>query len=128
MGMFDTVIIDYDWPDEITDTEFQTKDLEDMLDTYTINEEGRLVLHKHHHEEVPEEERPYYGKPEWDENPIYRIMGSINSVFDEYVDMNYHGMLEIHNFIDGEWFSYNLKFTDGTLVDIERNEQWSKNR
>jgi len=123
MGMFDTVLIEYDWPDDIEDNSFQTKDLENMMDNYTITEEGRLIFHKCHMEEVPEEERPYYGKPEWDTNPIFQIMGCMNSVFDEDVDMNFHGILEVYNLIGDEWFSYNLKFTDGILVDIERNKR-----
>jgi hypothetical protein len=43
MGMFDTVYCKYPLPDaRDQDLEFQTKDLECLLDTYTIAEDGRL--------------------------------------------------------------------------------------
>ena len=124
MGMFDNVKIEYEMPDpEIQNGNFQTKDLENLLDNYTITKEGRLILHQCHYEEVPEEERYYYGKPEWDENPIFQFMGSMKSVFDKDVDLNFHGILEVHEMLGDEWFSYNLKFTDGTLVEVKRNVQ-----
>ena len=130
MGMFDEIKIEYKMPDsEIQNETFQTKSLENMMDNYTITEEGRLIFHKHHYEEVPEEERPYYGKPEWDESKtLFKFIGSMKSVHDEDIDMQYHGILEIHTMLggfnsdDSEWFSYSLKFTDGTLINIERNE------
>jgi len=130
MGMFDEVKIEYEMPDsEIQNETFQTKSLENMMDNYTITKEGRLIFHKCHYEEVPEEERFYYGKPEWDENKaLFKFIGSMTSVYDGDVDMQYHGILEIHTMLgkykdDGStWYSYDLKFTDGVLVNIERNK------
>lgn len=44
MGMFDTIYCKYPLPDaRDQDLEFQTKDLERLLDTYTIAEDGRLL-------------------------------------------------------------------------------------
>jgi hypothetical protein len=46
MGMFDTVYCQYPLPNpRHQDLDFQTKDLECLLDTYTITREGRLVQH-----------------------------------------------------------------------------------
>ena len=46
MGMFDTVHCDLPLPDpKHQDLEFQTKDLERLLDRYTITGDGRLVRH-----------------------------------------------------------------------------------
>lgn len=45
---------------------FQTKDLENYLGTYVIKD-GRLYERIYEHEDVPEAESPYYGRPEWDE-------------------------------------------------------------
>jgi len=128
MGMYDNVKIEYEMPDpEIQDSMFQTKDLENMLDNYTITKEGRLIWHKCYWEEVPEEERPYYGKPEWDDNGIFQFIGSMKTIPDGDEDLNFHGVLEVHELLgdpnaEYEWFSYNLKFTDGTLVEVIRNE------
>lgn len=46
MGMFDTIYCQYPLPNpRHQDLDFQTKDLECLLDTYTITREGRLVQH-----------------------------------------------------------------------------------
>ena len=45
MGMYDRVECRYPLPDpRLRDAEFQTKDLECLLQTYTITEDGRLML------------------------------------------------------------------------------------
>lgn len=43
MGMFDTVTFRYRMPDEVTGTEFQTKDLDCQCESYEISAEGRLL-------------------------------------------------------------------------------------
>jgi hypothetical protein len=46
MGMFDTIYCQYPLPNpRHQDLDFQTKDLENLLDTYTITREGRLIQH-----------------------------------------------------------------------------------
>lgn len=46
MGMFDTVRCEYPLPDPgHQDLEYQTKDLECLLDTFTITRDGRLIHH-----------------------------------------------------------------------------------
>lgn len=46
MGLFDTVKCEYPLPNSLhQDLEFQTKDLECLLDHYTITRDGRLVRH-----------------------------------------------------------------------------------
>jgi hypothetical protein len=46
MGLFDTVHCEYPLPDpRLQHLEFQTKDLECLLETYTITADGRLVRH-----------------------------------------------------------------------------------
>src|SRR5262249_43383330 len=47
MGLFDTVTCEYPLPDPSHQhSEFQTKDLECLLDHYTITRDGRLVRHR----------------------------------------------------------------------------------
>jgi hypothetical protein len=45
---------------------FQTKDFDRGMDTLIINADGTLERNRDIYEEVPEEERPYFGKPEWE--------------------------------------------------------------
>jgi hypothetical protein len=77
---------------------FQTKDLENYLGTYVIKD-GGLYERIYEYEDVPEEERPYYGKPEWDEGgPVfgkdfYRRSGSRRVVGHHDEDLEYHGDL-----------------------------------
>lgn len=130
MGMYDNVNVYYKMPDpEIQDEVFQTKSFECAMDDYTITEEGRLILHKAHWEPIPEEERPYYGKPEWEKPGLWKAIGSMKTVYDGDEDIDFHGIIEIHTILDGfsspkdsDWYSYNLKFTDGILKEITKNE------
>ena len=127
MGMFDTVVCECYLPNRPTGIkDFQTKSfgqdgIGGMMDNYTINIDGELILHKVKMLWVEEKDRPYYGKPEWEENGIYRMMGCMNSVpvGDEVLD--YHGILNIYSITDKkEWIEYNIKFTDGKVVDAKR--------
>ncbi len=127
MGMYDNVNCEYPLPETNAGMEldFQTKSFGDgftggFMDKYTITTGGELVLHKESWEMVPEEERPYYGKPEWDKNPLFQLMGSMKSIplGDEVI--KYHGTLNIYTVTGDTWYEYNLKFTDGKVTDIER--------
>lgn len=75
---------------------FQTKDLENYLGTYVIKD-GRFFERIYQREKVPEEERTYYCKPEWDEGgkifgkDHYRWVGVKRIVGHKDVDLDYHG-------------------------------------
>jgi hypothetical protein len=107
---------------------FQTKDLENALLRYTITADGRLVLHREVMEEVPEEERPYYGTPGWD-GPLGRLVGSVRSEPAGDEEVRYHGDLRFHDAfrVVGEgaspgervWIEYRARFTEGSLARIE---------
>jgi hypothetical protein len=129
MGMFDELICEYPLPDGAVDRDvqealFQTKSLDCTLDRYTITKDGRLILHKARYESVPEEERPYYGTPEWEESPFLRTAGSLKSVPVGDVAVPYHGYIRFYTYVgkhpDGELFEYLAKFTDGRLEEIRR--------
>lgn len=115
MGMYDYVKCEYPLPDGTirANAEFQTKDFDCMMDVVTITAEGRLMLRESHYATVPEEERPYFGKPEWEE-PLYQLAGSIRLVVDREYDANFHGEFE---FRDGVT-NYIARFTDGQLDHI----------
>lgn len=125
MGMFDYVRCDAPLPDgKPTPRDFfQTKDFGlPQMDIYTITAEGRLIEHVTRSEEVPKEERPYWGKPEWFNDDgtesFFAFLGCIRKVPVEDRDMNYHGYLNFYGGDRDEWREFNAKFTDGQLVEI----------
>ncbi len=125
--MYDNIECEYPLPDTPTglNLDFQTKDFGDgftggFLDNYTITKDGKLVLHKEAWELVPEEERPYWGKPEWEKNPFLQLAGSMKSIplGDEVID--YHGVINIYTMVGKTWYEYEFKFTDGKVADVKR--------
>lgn len=124
--MYDNVKCEYPLPEVKHGMEFQTKAFGDgftggFMDNYTITKEGELIFHKTAWEMVPEEERPYYGKPEWEKHPLMQICGSMKSIPLEDEIIDYHGAINIYS-IDSkdEWFEYEIKFTDGKVTDVKR--------
>ena len=105
--MYDTLICEMPLPDGITHaTDFQTKSMDNVLDTYTITEEGELWC------------KPYPW--EWGESREIKPERIL-----------YHGWLNFCTFI-GEpydpakskarlkvWLEYDAKFTDGKCVEIQ---------
>lgn len=123
MGMYDHVKCNYPLPGapaEVQSLIFQTKDFENLMDDYTITEEGKVILHKKIYEVVPETERPYYGKPEWESKPIFQIFGSLKSIPIGDEEIPYHGMIRIYTILDKEFFEYILKFTNGKVESVEK--------
>jgi hypothetical protein len=131
MGLYDDVKCQYKLPgatNEVQKDVFQTKDLGSMMDSYTITEDGKLLQSIREYYEVPEEERPYYGTPEWEENQFKKLVGSMESKFIEDRKINHHGIIYIYTITaDREWWEYEIKFTDGKVVSVKRiNKEWLK--
>ena len=125
MGMFDQITCDYPLPDSAVQHKlFQTKSLNCLMDRYTITADGRLILHKVRYEAVPEEERPFYGDPRWEENALLQLTGSLKSVPVGDVEIPYHGYIRFYTSLGKgearEAFEYLAKFTDGRLQSLER--------
>lgn len=127
MGMFDELKCLYPLPDdEVQDQWFQTKNLECLMDRYTITKDGRLILHKVRYELVPEEERKYYGTPEWDESPLAQMLGMLRSVPVGDIDLQYHGEIIFytstgsHEDGDFRWYEYAARFNEGQLTRVYR--------
>jgi len=126
--MFDNVNCEYLLPGITAGMklDFQTKSFGDesvggFMDNYTITKDGQLIFHKTVWELVPDEERPYYGKPEWDKGGLYKMMGSMKSVPQEDEVIEYNGILNIYTISAGkEWIDFNMTFTDGVVSDVER--------
>jgi len=129
MGMYDNVKCEYPLPDTLASVQtdvFQTKSFGDgftggFMDDYTITKDGELIFHKVAWELVEEKDRPYYGKPEWDKNPLMQVAGSMKTIplGDEIIE--HHGVINIYTIgPKNDWFEYDIKFTDGKVTDVKR--------
>ncbi|MGH3090684.1 MAG: hypothetical protein ACRDSJ_25675 [Rubrobacteraceae bacterium] len=129
MGMYDEIRREYPLPQTgyrvLPEHTFQTKDLECLLDKYTITASGLLILHREVWEPVPEEERPYYGSPEW-EKPLGKWIGSMRSVPVGDEEIPHHGDIFFYDSftMKGEsghriWLEYRTRFTEGSLARIK---------
>lgn len=125
MGMFDSVECEYPLPDpEAQHIWFQTKDLNNLMDNYTITREGRLILHLWDYEETPKAERRYPDAPEGSFESMFGIIRKVEGS-ERLVDQHYHGDLYFYGFLDernpaSDWYEYRARFTEGTLTSIER--------
>ena len=127
--MYDEIRCEYPLPETgyrvLPGHTFQTKDLECLLDRYTITVEGVLVLHREVWDPVPEAERPNYGTPLW-EKPFGKWIGSFKAVAAGDEEILHHGDVVFYDAFrvrgdDGNrvWLEYRARFTEGTLSRIE---------
>lgn len=124
MGMYDELECKYPLPfPEVQGETFQTKDFDCAADAYLIDTDGRLYLMNDGYRVVPEEQRPYYGKPEW-ENPksLFRLMGSMEKVPCKK-DVNFHGDLHFYTSlryseVKSASVDFVARFTDGVVTSI----------
>lgn len=85
MGLFDTVYCEYPLPDaQHQSLEFQTKDLECVLETYTITRDGRLMRH---------------------------LRRGRQGESDSHVEWSFHGDIRIYTSKDSAWTEYVVRFT-----------------
>lgn len=121
MGMFDYIRCEQPMPEGAPDV-FQTKDLDCMMDSYTITADGRLIKHQVRYEIVPEEERPYYNTPKWG-NPMYTMCGSVKSIPIGDWDTNFHGDVQFYAMSRGRWWDFVALFKDGQLIDLRGGQR-----
>jgi len=125
MGMFDSIECNYPLPlplevidllPEIYNQEFQTKDLENLLDLYYLNEDGILYWRKR--------------KYEWKDDDGAFLKGYMDVVEEEVVPTDFHGILNFYCYETVEenlennkakdiTIDYLAKFTNGKLENIE---------
>ena len=102
MGLFDTVYCEYPLPDaRHQDLDFQTKNLECALDTYTITQDGRLVRRARRGWETGE-------------------------VLDRDVEWPLHGDIRLYASVKSEdpsWIEYAVRFTHGRVEWIRPLEE-----
>ena len=116
MGMYDYLRCDRPLEDGslLVGEHWQTKDGPCQMGLVIITSLGRLMVEQAHREKVPEEERPYYGKPQWNQDGFYRLCGSVRRVIDKVVDANYHGEVRFCQFDD----HYSAIFVNGTCIHL----------
>lgn len=105
MGMFDEIEVIADIEGGPPADDYQTKDLENCLDKYVL-QNNRLYVKLIKYEVVPEEERTH---------PIF---GMLRGIFLGMKDTEYHGIIEIYSPTQ----TWKLKFTDGELVESKMIE------
>lgn len=123
--MFDSIECNYPLPlplevidilPDIYNQEFQTKDLENLLDTYIINEDGELLW-------IKKEYR-------WKDDEDAFLKGYMETVKEEIVPSNFHGTLNFYFYetvYENEFdiiakdvtVDYLAKFTNGKIENIE---------
>lgn len=117
MGMFDTIYCKAPLPGETpfdSTTDFQTKDLECLMDTYVIEEDGRLMVRSGYYEPVPEAERPYPN-----DKGLKGMIGSIRFVDTGWKPVDVHQRLRFYTFVNHVWYEFEATFTHGQLENIE---------
>lgn len=125
MGMFDSIECNYPLPLPLEvidvmpdpyDQEFQTKDLENLLDLYYLNEDGVLYWRKR--------------KYEWKDDDSAFLKGYMDVIEEEVVPTDFHGVLNFYCYetVDEDiennkakdiTIDYLVKFTNGKLENIE---------
>ena len=125
MGMFDSIQCNYPLPLPLEivdimpdpyDQEFQTKDLENLLDLYYLNEDGVLYWRKR--------------KYEWKDDDSAFFKGYMDVIEEEIVPVDFHGILNFYCYetIHEDESSgkakdisidYLAKFTNGKIENIE---------
>ena len=121
MGMFDELTCEYPLPEKFKkyqDSVFQTKSLINCLDKYVITKDGELVHHSFNWEVVPEEERPYYGKPEWDK---FKWAGSFKTTGKKPQKLNHTGEVRFYEWDVKEdiWVEFIALFANGKLIHFD---------
>jgi L-lactate dehydrogenase len=132
MGMFDEIHCNYQLPqnppDWVKNARFQTKDLENLLDEYTITAEGRLIHHCKEYEWVKDDEHPLgaYMRPikEWNEDTGYH--GDLVFYTNNITSSDGKGHFGIVAGTDERplSFEYKARFTDGQVqwIRLVRHE------
>jgi len=125
MGMFDSIECNYPLPLPLDvvdimpdpyDQEFQTKDLENLLDLYYLNEDGVLYWRKR--------------KYEWKDDDSAYLKGYMDVVEEEVIPIDFHGVLNFYCYetvhedkasdkAKDVTIDYLAKFTNGKLENIE---------
>jgi hypothetical protein len=122
MGMYDELKCEYPLPEKYQNLSFQTKSLGNFLDKYVISKDGELIVYSFDWEHVPDEERPYFGTPEWDK---LNWVGSMKTIPNEPRKIDHTGEVRFYSFFDNDegWIEFVAFFSKGKLIHIEMTEE-----
>jgi hypothetical protein len=130
MSMFDYIKCEYELPEsslakklgvDFSKVEFQTKDMENSMSTYTITKNGEFWFRKDTYKWVD------------DDNAF--LKGYMDIVSSEDIKLDYHGILNFYCYEEVEenedkTFAYSVdfqaKFTDGKLIEIKITQEESR--
>jgi hypothetical protein len=111
MGMFDEITCEYPLPETgyrvpFGHSGFQTKDLDNLMDRYTVSVDGRLIRHEVEYS--------------WVEGEPGVSRGHLEKVDETPVDVEYHGDISFYDtFVvaDGYrvWIQFKARFTEGNV-------------
>lgn len=122
MDLFDILRCDYPLPDAGYQTEeFQTKDLGQALNLYTITRHGRLVRQERTHRLLSVSPDPKGRSSQPATDPIPSLRSARTKPTAE--DTNHHG--DVRFYLTGpskEWVEYVARFTHGDVESIHRAE------
>jgi len=104
MGVFDTIETEKDIPNGPEAGEYQTKDLDCVMDNYLI-EEGRLCKRLYRFKSV---------------EPSKYTFKLYTSEYLGLLDTSFHGWIELY----GAYSTWKLKFTDGDLKECKLMESF----
>ena len=125
MGLYDEIKIEYPFPEDykfLQNRVFQTKDFDRTMSLYRITSQGELQKEICEYQVVPEKERPFYGKPEWDKSVIYRFCGAMKKKHYGWEPMKYTGLFNCYDYIDSVFYDVYIKFLDGKLLSLSIRE------
>jgi len=92
---------------------FQTKDLECVMNTYVIEEDGRLMVKAGYYEDIPLAERPYPNADDWK-----KLIGSMRFVETGWEPVDVHQRVVFYGNTNGVWYDYEATFTHGRLESL----------
>jgi hypothetical protein len=113
MGMFDYIRVEVPLPDQPINAEvdrekeYQTKDLENLLETYTITADGRLLRTQYDYE--------------WTEDPSHFLGGGLYQIpgSKKVTEVPFHGDVRFYAGMKNNVFrEYVARFTEGQLARI----------
>lgn len=126
MGMFDYLVCEHPLPDGrvIEGAVWQTKDGPCDMGVVRITTDGRIEFQVCRWDEVPNKERPYFGKPEWKRGGLFQLHGSIKRVVERTSGADFTGTVNFYRSVplsEKEWEEYIAVFVDGHLVAIRES-------
>ncbi|MFV2014332.1 MAG: hypothetical protein ACC656_02800 [Candidatus Heimdallarchaeota archaeon] len=95
---------------------WQTKSMDNLMVTYTINPFQELWLLDGDWETVPEEERPYPN-----DTGIRSLFGSMRVVNERHEKLDFNGQIKFYGSIGNEirsWFEFDATFINGKMTNI----------